>query len=87
MPYNKYIDAGGTINAYFFKFYISIFAYFSGLNAFAKDEASEIPLTFSGYVHTATTYNLGDNEDESNNYHTFSDDDFTMTPSAPNWCF
>lgn len=55
---------------------------FSGLNAFAKDGAAEIPLTFSGYVHTATTYNLGDNEDESNNYHTFSDDDFTMTPSA-----
>jgi len=56
---------------------------FSSLNSFAKDGSPvEVPLTFSGYVHSATTYNLGDNEDESNNYHTFSDDDFTMTPSA-----
>ena len=51
-------------------------------NTFAKDGSSEIPLVFSGFVHTATTYNLGDNEDEENNYHTFSNDDYTMTPSA-----
>ena len=55
----------------------------SNFNSFAKEgESSQIPLTFSGYVHTATTYNLGDNEDENNNFHTFSDDDYTLTPSA-----
>ena len=65
---------------------LTLFAFvfmFSTINSFAKEDAtSQIPLTFSGYVHTATTYNLGDNEDENNNFHTFSDDDYTMTPSA-----
>tara|TARA_Y100001960_G_C14661145_1_gene820874 strand:- start:135 stop:1268 length:1134 start_codon:yes stop_codon:yes gene_type:complete len=68
------------------KLFLTLFAFalmFSGMNSFAKEGASsEIPLTFSGYVHTATTYNMGDNEDENNNFHTFSDDDYTMTPSA-----
>tara|TARA_B100001996_G_C18639511_1_gene585074 strand:- start:446 stop:1561 length:1116 start_codon:yes stop_codon:yes gene_type:complete len=63
-------------------FAIALFLSTTGLNVIAKDGPTEIPLVFSGYVHTATTYNLGDNEDESNNYHTFSDDDYTMTPSA-----
>tara|TARA_B100001964_G_C14226400_1_gene597855 strand:+ start:1108 stop:2238 length:1131 start_codon:yes stop_codon:yes gene_type:complete len=64
-------------------FAVAFLLVFSGINAFAKEDVStEIPLTFSGYVHTATTYNLGDNEDENNNFHTFSDDDYTMTPSA-----
>ncbi len=67
-------------NLFIFIFTFSLL--FGGVKVFAKDAGTEIPLTFSGYVHTATTYNLGDNEDESNNYHTFSDDDFTMTPSA-----
>ena len=63
-------------------FVSAFFLFINGLSAISKEGTSEIPLTFSGYVHTATTYNMGDNEDESNNYHTFSDDDYTMTPSA-----
>ena len=48
-------------------FAVAFLLVFSGINAFAKEDVStEIPLTFSGYVHTATTYNLGDNEDENN---------------------
>ncbi len=64
-------------------FAVAFLLVFSGINAFAKEDGSTgIPLTFSGDVHTSTTYNLGDNHDENNNFHTFSDDDYTMTPSA-----
>lgn len=64
-------------------FALAILLGFTSPNAFAKEEVlTEVPIVFSGYVHTATTYNLGENEDEANNYHTFSDDDYTFTPSA-----
>ena len=48
-------------------FAVAFLLVFSGINAFAKeDESTGIPLIFSGYVGTSTTYNLGDNEYQSN---------------------